>query len=140
MPVVFANEQAVAVAFFASKRWLDANLADWADGIVGVRFNGLYAHYFGAPNDEAFHGHPLAKFGLRPYEFARVENSPWIESLRVMNSVHPYHRDQVFAELRHFVLPFHDMTFECVAGGYTVETADSDVATPAGMVRTLIGE
>jgi hypothetical protein len=140
MPVVFATETAVAVAFFASNRWLAANHADWANGIVGVHFHGLDAHYFGAPNDEAFHGHPLAKFGLKPYEFARVENSPWIESLRVMNSVHPYHRDEAFAELQHFVLPFHDTTFECVAQGYTVETADGDATTPAELVRSLIGE
>lgn len=140
MPVVFATEHAVAVAFFASSRWIATHHTDWADGIAGVRFHGLYAHYFGAPNDEAFHGHPLAKFGLKPYEFARVTDSPWIESLRVMNSVHPYHRDQAFSELQHFVMPFHDTTFECVARGYGVETADAAVITPAGMVRSLIGE
>jgi len=76
MPVVFAVERAAAVAFFASARWLTANNADWTDGIVGVRFHGVQSRSFGAPNDEAFQGHPLAKFGLRQYEFARVENSP----------------------------------------------------------------
>jgi|GEM_PF-7085066 len=43
----------------------------------------------------------------------------------MMNTVHPHHRDEAFAELKHFVLPFHDTTFECVARGYAVETADA---------------
>lgn len=139
-PVVFATEQAVAVAYRVSSRWLAAHHGDWAGGVAGVRFHGVRSHSFGAPNDEAFHGHPLARYGLKPYEFVRVDNSPWIESLRVMNSVHPHHRDEAFLKLQHFVLPFHNTTFECVARGYTVETSDAAETTQAAMVRRLIGE
>ncbi len=105
-----------------------------------MRFHGVRSHSFGAPNDESFHGDALARFGLKPYGFARVENSPWIESLRLMNSVHPYHHEEVFAELEHFVLLFHDTTFECVARGYAVETADGADITPFSLVRALLGE
>jgi hypothetical protein len=38
-----------------------------------------------------------------------------------MNSVHPYHRPEGFKSYRHFVLAFHDSTFECIAEGYTCE-------------------
>lgn len=35
-----------------------------------------------------------------------------------MNAVHPYHHSGRFHEgKRHFVLAFHDSTFECVARG-----------------------
>jgi len=37
-----------------------------------------------------------------------------------MNAVHPRHSDAHFAALRHFVLTFHDATFECVAASYSV--------------------
>ena len=32
-----------------------------------------------------------------------------------MNAVHRHHRPEAFAQLTHFVLSFHDSTFECVA-------------------------
>jgi hypothetical protein len=32
-----------------------------------------------------------------------------------MNAVHRHHKPDVFAQLQHFVLSFHDTTFECVA-------------------------
>jgi hypothetical protein len=34
-----------------------------------------------------------------------------------MNRVHPEHNASRFGSLRHFVLTFHDNTFECVADG-----------------------
>lgn len=128
-PVVLAAEHFLVVAFF-----LEDTAADW-DGtsvrVLGpdslgepsatVRFERPYAHFFGPPNDEAFSGHPLAKRGLHPYGAFEVLGSSWIRALERMNSVHPYHRPERFAELRHFVLSFHDSTFECVAKSYCHE-------------------
>lgn len=125
-PVILAAEHFLVVAFF-----LQDTPADW-DGtsvrVLGpdspgepaavVRFEQPYAHFFGPPNDEAFSGHPLAKRGLHPYGAFEVLDSSWIRALERMNSVHPYHRPERFAEFRHFVLSFHDSTFECVARSY----------------------
>lgn len=83
-----------------------------------VRFHGAYSHMFGPPNDEAFEGHPLYKRGLRPYSVAEVKNSSWIRVLERMNSVHRYHKPASFAAMRHFIFPFHDSTFECVADSF----------------------
>jgi hypothetical protein len=80
-----------------------------------IRFAGRCAHLFGPPNDEAFDGHPLASRGLHPYGSFRIRRSSWIRSLERMNAVHPHHRPDPFRELQHFVLSFHDSTFECVA-------------------------
>ena len=82
-----------------------------------VRFVGCRAHMFGPPNDEAFAGHPLAGRGLRPYGAFLVQNSSWLRGLERMNAVHPRHNPERFRELKHFVLTFHDSTFECIARG-----------------------
>jgi hypothetical protein len=88
-----------------------------------VRFESPYASSFGPPNEEAFSGHPLAARGLYPFGAFEVLNSSWVRSLEKMNSVHRYHRKERFDALRHFVLTFHDSTFECVAKGYSWEPA-----------------
>ena len=75
---------------------------------------------FGAPNDEAFAGHPLASRGLHPYGAFEVRSSSWIRQLERMNSVHPFHKPERFQRLKHFVFAFHDSTFECVAESYAI--------------------
>ena len=86
------------------------------DGDIAVaRFVRPHAHMFGPPNDEAFHGHPLAGRGLERYGVFRVEDSSWIRQLERMNSVHALHNPERFSRLVHFVFSFHDSTFECVA-------------------------
>lgn len=136
-PVVLTEEHSLVVAFF-----LQDTPADW-DGttvrVVGsdssgepaaiVRFTRPYASMFGPPNDEAFKGHPLASRGLHPYGAFEVRRSSWIRALERMNSVHPYHRPEHFSTLRHFVLAFHDSTFECVAHGYSWERAQGPLTT-----------
>jgi hypothetical protein len=85
-----------------------------------VTFSQVYAHMFGPPNDEAFSGHPLASRGLTPYAAFEVEQSSWLRALQRMNSVHPYHRPEQFAQYKHFILSFHDSTFECIAASFEV--------------------
>ena len=49
--------------------------------IAIVEFEDTYAHCFGPPNDEAFSGHPLAEYGLKPYSVSRIEGSEWKKEL-----------------------------------------------------------
>src|SRR5918996_658928 len=49
--------------------------------VVVVQFGGVRALMFGAPNDEALHGHPLAGRGLDAYSAYRVEQSSWVRRL-----------------------------------------------------------
>lgn len=134
-PSIVAGEHHLSVAFF-----LEEALPGW-DGstvrVVGldsqgepaavVRFSHPYASMFGPPNDEAFSGHPLASRGLTPYSAFEVMNSSWIRVLARMNAVHPHHSTKLFSTYRHFVLSFHDTTFECVAKGYSVEVSEGSV-------------
>ena len=135
LPTVLSDEYKILLAYLVQD-----TPSDW-DGstirIVGPRASGeplalvefqAYASFmFGAPNDEAFAGHPLAKRGLHPYGAFQIENSSWIRQLERMNSVHPYHKPERYERLKHFIFAFHDSTFECVAEGFTVSEHDGSL-------------
>jgi hypothetical protein len=123
LPLVLSDEFTTLVAYVVPNAMAD-ELAPLTDGVpedgetmAVVRFVGRCAHMFGPPNDEAFAGHPLASRGLRPYGAFRVQNSSWLRGLERMNAVHPHHNPERFQNLKHFVLSFHDSTFECIARG-----------------------
>ena len=135
IPIVLSDEFVTVVAFY-----LQNTPDDWdgtsvrivskeTEGVLLalVRFSLCYASIFGPPNDEAFTGHPLANRGLEPYGAFVIENSSWIRRLEQMNSVHPYHKPERFWARKHYVLSFHDSTFECVADDYTVELHESSL-------------
>ena len=69
----------------------------------------------GYPNDEALHGHPLAKFGLKHYAAYLVENSPLIAEIQSQNRVHRAFRPGMYDKFRHWVVTFHGETLEVVA-------------------------
>ena len=136
IPAVIAGEHSVAVVFYAEimdpdwdgsyVRVVDSS-SDNKPSVI-VRFSPCFAHYFGPPNDEAFSGHPLYSHGVKPYANFEVENSSWLSSLEKMNSVHPYHNKSHFlSDKKHFILAFHDSTFECIATGYTVEQTKGSI-------------
>ncbi len=135
IPVVLSDEFVTVVAFYLQNTpdgWDGTSIRMASSGTEGeplalVRFSFCYASMFGPPNDEAFEGHPLAKRGLEPYGAFIIENSSWIRRLEEMNSVHPYHKPQRFQARKHYVLSFHDSTFECVADGYTIELHESSI-------------
>ena len=82
---------------------------------------------FGAPNDEVFHGHPLYGKGFESYRALVVENSNWLKELEAINSVHRGYKPEFWRELKHYILPFHDSTFECIARSLNVETRETSL-------------
>lgn len=128
LPRVVADEHTCLVGFYLEThdpawdgsyvRVVEPETAD--DPVAVVAFPLYCATMFGPPNDEAFAGHPLSSRGLAPYGAFEIHDSSWIRQLERMNSVHPHHRAERFAKLRHFVLTFHDSTFECVASRYDI--------------------
>lgn len=74
---------------------------------------------YGYPNEEV--GHPLMKFGLGFYGLFEVQNSKWIEELRLNNSTHPSHNDSFYQSKRHFVAKFKDVTLEVIANNYELK-------------------
>ena len=112
-PEIMADEQTLVVKYYVQDDHSEL------DETATVRFNRPYAHLFGPPNDEAFHGHPLYPKGLHPYGAFEIIGSSWIRSLEKINAVHPFHNKERFMSgKRHFILSFHDTTFECIAESY----------------------
>ncbi len=109
-PAISATEDALSLAYSGPDQER-----------VRIAFTGSLVHYFGPPNDETLHAHPMAAFGLKHYGAYEVRHSRWVEELRTMNRVHPHHHDASFDRLRHFIWTFHDSTFECLAEGFVIE-------------------
>ena len=65
--------------------------------------------------------HPLIKFGLDIYGFFEVLNSKWIEEIRVNNSSHSSHSDNMFNKKKHYVAKFKDVTLEVIANSYELK-------------------
>jgi hypothetical protein len=82
-----------------------------------IRFPLCMFFMFGAPNDEALGGHPLAQVGLRHYSVHEVRESALAYELERRNAVHPRHDPASFANRRHYVFTFQDSTLECVVPG-----------------------
>jgi hypothetical protein len=70
---------------------------------------------FGDPNDEALPGHPLYPKGLGYYGLFEVLDSSWIKTLAEQNLVSFPNPSPSRGSNRHFVVTFHDSTFECIA-------------------------
>jgi hypothetical protein len=110
LPTLLQSDQTTLLFFL---------LPDEDENVGQIQFNGALSTSFGAPNDETFEGHPLHGSGFEPYQAMRVINSPWIAQLEKINSVHQYHEPSRYAAVEHFIFPFHDTTFECVAYSFT---------------------
>jgi hypothetical protein len=120
----------VLLAYYAGVSHQNAQSDE--DAVAVLRFGAASASMLGPPNEEAIAGHPLAPAGLRPFEFVEVEGSPWVARLEEMNRDHPRHSRAPFDALRHFVLPFHDTTFECLA--LAVEVVGMRSGSPAAAI------
>lgn len=128
-PAVIADEHHLSVIYLQETPEYLAGTSEgivWPanneESIVAVTFTSARAYYHGSPNDEAFSGHPLYSRGLHPYGAYEILNSTWRSNLMTMNRVHPRHRDENYSDFRHFVLAFHDSTFECIARSYAIDT------------------
>jgi hypothetical protein len=95
----------------------------------------------GGLNDEAISGHRLWNKGLKDCLFAaEVKHSSWIEELRKENSVHPYHDDEMFSSLRHYILLLKDSTFECIAAPYIIEVVEKSQEEVLNLVVAQLGD
>lgn len=139
LPAVIASETSLDLIYLVSDpdpEWDGTyvnvrSVESEVDLVAVIQFEHAYAHTFGPPNDEAFHGHRLASRGVRPYSAWEVHRSSWIRALEHMNRVHPYHRSDQFTPYRHFIFAFHDTTFECVAHAFSAEVVPGSVSSIA---------
>lgn len=111
MPLLAQGSRDLVLVFWAQTE----PGGDRKTGVVQASFCDI--SQFGYPNDEALPGHPLYERGLRYYGIYEVLDSSWFARLQAQNRVtfpsftrHPS---------RHFVITFHDETFECLAKNLT---------------------
>lgn len=103
MPLLLADDESCVLSYYTG------------DERIYVKFTSASYCSLGGPNDETLHGHPLFDKRLRHYAAYQVDHSSLIDSLEKINSVHSQHNPARFAEKTHYILTFHDTTFECVA-------------------------
>lgn len=114
-PVLIQTQYSTCLTFNAkfSKRGKDGRYP--AAGIAFIEFPHCNITKFGLPNDEAWSGHPLSSKidEIDGWcEIIEVHNSSWKAELERQNQV-------AFPNCkwasRHFIISFHDSTFECLA-------------------------
>jgi hypothetical protein len=130
-PVLLQSESACYLLFEGSTKELpDA-------GVVAiVKFQSCRISRFGYPNDEALPGHPLYKFGLRHYDAFEVNNSPWEHEIRLQNRVMFPTFDM--PKRRHFVITFHDSTFECIAATVEAEITNESISNAVARIAAAL--
>jgi hypothetical protein len=129
LPHVFMNGRRTLLAYYVRQpnpTW-DGTTARVVDPskteaqIAIVEFLHCTSARFGAPNDDALDGHPLHKHGLEAYRTHVVENSEWTAELQRIDGIDPRHRPESWQRKKHYLLTFHDNTFEAVAESFKVE-------------------
>ena len=118
MPHLLANGYRTFLLFYLKDSYSEGSRTE---SVALVQFHRCLSAKLGDPNEEVFHGHPLEGKGLEPYTAQIVRNSKWIHELEAINKVHSPYNPEFWRSLNHYILWFHDDTFECVAKSYEVE-------------------
>ena len=91
-----------------------------SDGFMAIiEFLGWVDFKFGMLDEETISS-PHYIEGLQPYQAYEVQNSQWLENLKLLLSP-----KRKWDNYRHFVLGFHDTRFECIAKSYSIEAYGS---------------
>jgi len=78
-----------------------------------IRFDRPWRVVTNGPNDEGFHRHPYASFGLGAYAIQEIVDSPWIPDVSASHSKHG--RRDWLDGCRHFVIALKETTVDVAA-------------------------
>lgn len=132
-PVLLQSAQSTFLIFNAMKR--DLGVDGYVDaGRAICEFPGCRITKFGYPNDEAWSAIPRTH-GLS-YDVCEVADSEWDEETVALNR----HRfpDVAMRKKRHFLIPFHDSSFECIAEDIRCQTSDEPIEVILGRLAAHI--
>ena len=124
-PKVLANEHYVYLIFFIEDSSVhDAENSPFnrvpIDQITSIRFNKYAKYKFGSPNDEILDGYSYNDIGIEPFCFQEILDSNWIEDLRELSALEPFHNDATWDEYQHIIIPMKDSCFEVICKDYTL--------------------
>jgi hypothetical protein len=100
--------------------------------LIEITFTRCWSFKFGSPNDETLHAHPLYGRGLQFYAAHKVYNSSWVAEIEALQASHDRYVGPGSVTADHYVLAFHDDTFEAIADAVDVKLVE-------GTMRDLIG-
>lgn len=146
IPTVIQSEFEAFLLFFLSSRDPSFNgktihvRSPLDRGVAIVRFERCMGAHLGPPSEETLAGHPLWGRGLDFYDAFIVRNSRWLAQLEQIDSVHPHYDAEWWSEFNHYILTFHDTTFQCIAQRYEVSRIQGSLRDAATEVlRRLTG-
>lgn len=131
-PLILAGEWALRLAYYISSRdtkwyvekrsriWSDSDELCVEESFAILEFQLPQIHLFGMPSEQTICGHPLSGRGLKSFMTAEVKESSWINDLVLLDSYAQSPVTMAKDRFRHFVISFHDSTFECVAVDFQV--------------------
>jgi len=82
------------------------------DEIIDILSFDFSIFKYGYPNDEV--GNTSNISGLDLYTFCEVENSEWINEIKINNRSHPRHSDSFFTQRKHYAIRFKDVSLEVI--------------------------
>jgi hypothetical protein len=133
--VLLASEEVTFLLFNAVKPRSDGYYEP--AGVAVAHFPRCTITMFGYPNDEALPGHPLyAQLGA--YGIYEILKSSWISNLERRNQMAFPQGGRWDA--RHFLISFHDSTFECIAHNLELEVQNEPWPTLLGRVASWIAK
>ena len=107
-------------------------------GTAVIEFAGCLITKFGHPNDEAACGIPKYKDIEIAYGICIVKNSEWIKEIEQLNSYQ--FPGTSYSDFRHFLIFFHDSTFECIARDINLSIPDKPYSEIITEITRKIGE
>ena len=116
-PHLLQSERRTLLAFYIGPT--DPAYTDVLADVGVIEWRRCRGAILGSPNIDALHGHRLWHKGLREaghYGAAEVRNSAWIAATLRVLSAHEGYDSARWRGLRHFILSFHDSTFESALG------------------------
>lgn len=150
-PHVFSNGRKTTLAYWVGtgviKQWPIRGKKDIARTTVTspksgkialVDFVMSYEVRFGGGNDEVIEGQSLYGRGLEVNRAHEVANSKWLREVENMNRVHSNYEPEMWKQLRHYILLFHDQTFQCLAEGFQTELYEGTMN--AAITKVLLDE
>jgi hypothetical protein len=134
MPHLVRNDYNCFLTFLAEEHYAalaesNGTQDEMGETLALVEFVHCISAKLGSPGDEVFDGHHLSGKGIELYSAQEIVNSRWLEELENINRVHSNYVSARWKNLHHYLLWFHDTTFECIAESFKVQIYVESMAT-----------
>lgn len=96
-------------------------------GLALIEFEQCLLFKFGAPNEDVQKNHPLEGRGAKSYTAQQVINSEWLAEVGDLHGANEDGNSALMRPFNHYILWFHDSTFECIAKSIKIELCNTSM-------------